>query len=189
MTTNKTSKNYNLIIGRHCLVKSPHFLLGAVREALSYGANSLMIYSGAPQNSFRRPLSELKIPEFKKNLVENNIEINNVIIHGPYLVNLANTLDEKIFSWSVEFLKKEIFRMEEIGIKTVVIHPGSALTAQPQVALLQLAKGLNLVLESTSTIRIALETMCGRGGEIGGNFEQLKNIIDKVEQKERVGIC
>ena len=148
-----------------------------------------MIYSGAPQNSSRRPLSELKIPEFKKVLIENGIEISNVVAHGPYLVNLANTLDEKIFHWSVEFLKKEIFRMEEIGIKNIVIHPGSALSAQPQAALLQLVKGLNLVLESTSTIRISLETMCGRGGEIGGNFEQLKYIIDKVEQKERVGIC
>src|SRR3954452_19158262 len=97
MTTKETNEKYNLIIGRHCLVKSPHFLPGAVREALSYGANSLMVYSGAPQNSSRRPLSELKISEFKKILAENNIEINNVIIHGPYLVNLANALDEKIF--------------------------------------------------------------------------------------------
>jgi len=189
MLENETIKEYKLIIGRHCLVKSPKFLPGSVQEALSYGANTLMIYSGAPQNSFRRPLSDLKIAEFKKKLIESNIDINNVIVHGPYLLNLANTLDEKIFDWSVEFLKKEIARIEEIGLKTMIIHPGSALKTQPEIALSQVAKGLNLVLKDTSNIRISLETMCRRGGEVGGTFEQLRYIIDRVEQKERVGIC
>ena len=95
--TSKINKKYNLILGRHCLVKSPDFLLGAVQEALRDRANSLMIYSGAPQNSFRRPLTELKITEFKKKLAESNIDINNVVVHGPYILNLANTLDENKF--------------------------------------------------------------------------------------------
>src|SRR3954465_1864217 len=99
----KNHKSYNLIIGRHVSVKSPHFLPEAVRESVTYGANSLMIYVGAPQNSDRRPVAELKIPEFKETLAENNIEIDNVIVHGPYALNLANTIDEKKFSWSVEF--------------------------------------------------------------------------------------
>ncbi|CAJ0837659.1 2886_t:CDS:2 [Entrophospora sp. SA101] len=146
-----------------------------------------MIYLGAPQNTFRRPISELKIPEFKKVLTEKNINIDNVIVHGPYVMNLANTLDEKIFNQSVDFLKKEIARMEEIGLKTIVIHPGSALTAQPEEGLSQLVRGINLVLKETSKVRIALETMCRRGNELGGNFEQLRQIIDKVDQKERVG--
>ena len=121
--------------------------------------------------------------------MENNIDINNVVVHGPYLVNLANTSNEKIFHWSVEFLKKEVFRMEEVGLKTIVIHPGSALKAEPENSLLQIAKGLNEVLKETSNMRIALETTCGRGGETGATFEQLKSIIDNVEQKERVGVC
>jgi len=94
---NKNSKNYNLILGRHCLVKAPDFLLGAAQEAIKFGANCLMIYSGAPQNSFRRPLTELKITEFKKQLTKTNIDINNVVVHGPYILNLANTLDEDKF--------------------------------------------------------------------------------------------
>jgi deoxyribonuclease IV len=187
--TSKINKKYNLILGRHCLVKSPDFLLGAVQEALKYRANSLMVYSGAPQNSFRRPLTELKITEFKKKLVANNIDINNVVVYGPYILNLANTLDENKFQWSVEFLKKEVARMEEIGLKTIVLHPGSALSADPKKALAQVAKGLNLVLNESSNIKIALETMCQRGGEVGGTFEQLRYIIDRVEKKERIVVC
>jgi len=183
------NKSYNLIIGRHVSVKSPHFLPGAVRESVTYGANSLMIYVGAPQNSDRRPVAELKIPEFKETLAENNIEIDNVIVHGPYALNLANTIDEEKFDWSIKFLNQEITRMEAIGLKTMVLHPGSALTAEPKVALSQVACGINLVLNEHPNIRIALETMCKRGGEVGGSFEQLKYIMDEVEQKERVGIC
>ncbi|CAJ0748953.1 16726_t:CDS:2 [Entrophospora sp. SA101] len=147
-----------------------------------------MIYLGAPQNTFRRPISELKIPEFKKVLTEKNINIDNVIVHGPYVMNLANTLDEKIFNQSVDFLKKEIARMEEIGLKTIVIHPGSALTAQPEEGLSQLVRGINLVLKETSKVRIALETMCRRdtchlhaaGYDIKNNLE---GIIKEFEQK------
>src|SRR5271163_3295112 len=120
-------KNYNLLIGRHCLVKSPHFLPGAVQEALTYGANSLMFHLGAPQNSFRRALEELKIPEFKQVLAKNKIVNSQVIVHGPYLINLANASKPKFFSWSVEFLKKELIRAEKIGVKTFVLHPGNAL--------------------------------------------------------------
>jgi len=99
MTTSKSSNNkYQLIIGRHCLFKSPNYLPGAVKEAVSYGANALMIYLGAPQNTRRRPLTELKVPEFKKLLVENKMNINNIIVHGPYVLNMANTAREDIFS-------------------------------------------------------------------------------------------
>lgn len=183
------NKNYNLIIGRHCLNKKPDYLLGALKETLSLGANSLMIYSGAPQNTSRQPLENWGLTKFKELLVVNNIDIKNVIVHGPYLVNLANTYNEKIFDFSVSFLSKEVARVEEGGFKTMVIHPGSSLSGQPEKSILQIARGLDLVLQGTSQIRIALETTCKRGGEMGGSFEQLKKIIDNVEQKERVGIC
>ncbi|CAI2161732.1 1303_t:CDS:1 [Funneliformis geosporum] len=190
MSEDKTNKEYNLIIGRHCPFEKPNYLLGAVKEAVSYDANALMIYLGAPQNTRRRfALTELKIPEFKKILTKNKIDIDNVIVHGPYVLNMANAAREDIFLWSVEFLKKEISRMEKIGLKTIVLHPGSRVDTPVEEALSQLAKGINLTLENTSTVRIALETMCGRGSEIGINFEQLKYIMDRVEQKERVGVC
>lgn len=190
MTTSKTNNSkYKLIIGRHCLVKSPNFLPGAVKEGLSYGANALMIYLGAPQNARRRPLTDLKIPEFRNILTEHKIDINNVVVHGPYVVNLANKFREEIFHWSVDFLHKEIARMEEIGLKTLVLHPGSAVNTPLDESLSQVAKGINLVLKNSSQVRIALETMCGRGSEVGVSFEQLKYIIDRVDQKERIGVC
>src|SRR5579862_1951009 len=147
-----------------------------------------MVYLGAPQNSDRRPVSELKVPEFKQVLVENKIDIDNVIVHGPYQVNLARKIGSDTFDFSVNFLQEEIARMEEIGLKTIVIHPGSALSASVKKALDNVAEGINLILEKSSTVRIALETMCGRGSEIGINFEQLKYIIDRVKQEERVGV-
>ncbi|CAG8690172.1 23076_t:CDS:2 [Racocetra persica] len=159
------------------------------KEAVSYGSNALMIYLGAPQNTRRRPLTELKIPEFRQILAENNINIDNVIVHGPYVTNLANPDRTEIFHWSVEFLKKEVTRMEAIGLKTLILHPGSAVDAPINDSLSQVAHGINLILQKSIQARIVLETMCGRGSEVGINFEQLKYIIDRVEQKERVGVC
>jgi len=184
-----SAKKYNLIIGRHCLLKAPNYLPEAVEEAASYDANSLMIYLGAPQNSFRQPLNVLKVPEFKKSLKENNINIDNIVVHGSYLINLANTVEKEVFDFSVDFLKKEIERMEEIGLKTLVLHPGSYLTATQEEGLAQISYGLNLVLTENSAVCIALETMSGKGSELGTTFEQLKSIIDEVKFKERVGIC
>lgn len=182
-------KSYNLIIGRHSLVRQPDYLLGAIQETLSYQANASMIYLGAPQNSFRQPLTVLKIPEFKKVLVENNLVITNLVVHGSYLINLANTVNQSIFDHSVKFLAEEIQRMEEIGLTIIVLHPGSSLEAGTEKALCQVARGLNLVLKKENKVRIALETMSGKGSELGINFEQLKFIIDRVELKEKVGIC
>ncbi|WP_216361595.1 deoxyribonuclease IV [endosymbiont GvMRE of Glomus versiforme] len=180
---------YNLIIGRHCRLEAPDYLLGAVKEAISYEANALMIYLGAPQNSFRQPLNVLKVSEFKQILEKNNIDINNVIVHGSYLINLANTIKKETFDFSVKFLQKEIQRMEEIGLKTLVLHPGGCLTATKEAGLNQIVRGLNLVLTKNSKVKIALETMSGKKNELGTTFEQLKFIIDKVDYKEKIGVC
>ncbi|CAI2192824.1 4184_t:CDS:2, partial [Funneliformis geosporum] len=183
-------KNYNLLIGRHCLVKSPHFLLGAIQEALAYGANSLMFHIGAPQNSSRRALEELKIPEFKQILAENKVAENQVIVHGPYLINLANATNPKIFSWSVEFLKKELIRAEKIGSKTFVLHPGSTLKTPLPTALDQVVEGLDSVLQNEAQIRIALETMSGKGSEIGTAGYDIKDNLEAVikEFEEKIGL-
>lgn len=178
-----------VLIGRHCLVRNPYYLPGAVEEALSYSANSLMIYLGAPQNSFRQPLEILKVSSFKKILKNNNLDIKNVIVHGSYLINLANTLNQKVFDYSVRLLREEIKRIEKIGLKFIVLHPGSSSGVNFEKACLQIAKGLNLVLEKNHKIFIALETMSGKGNELGVNFNQLKLIIDNVNLKQKVGIC
>src|SRR4051812_33942548 len=133
--TNKDKENYNLIIGRHVPVKSPRFLLGAVEETVSYEANALAIFVGSPQKSERQSVNRLKISEFKDALEKSEIDINNVVVHGPYIFNLANALNEENFQWSVKFLKKELARMAEIGLKTIVLHPGSAVKTPTEKAL------------------------------------------------------
>src|SRR5438128_1438303 len=184
----KIEKKYNLIIGRHCSVKKPEFLSGAVKETVGYGANALMFFLGSPRNSYRRTLEDSEIIKFKNSLKENNINIDNVVVHSSYLLNLANTVKEETFIRSVNALKKELVIMKKISLKTIVLHPGSSIfDSLTEKSLLKLVEGLNLTLKTNSDIRIALETMSGRRGEIGKNFEQLKFILDRIKKKKKVG--
>ncbi|RHZ35335.1 deoxyribonuclease IV [endosymbiont GvMRE of Glomus versiforme] len=183
-------EDYDLIIGRHISMTYPNFLVGAIHEALSYEANALAIYVGSPQSNQRRPIPELKIKEFKNFLKENRtIDIKNIIVHAPHVMNLGNILNQNIFYQSIKLLKAEIRRMVEIGLETIVLHPGNALNAERSEAIKQIVRGINLVLEDDPSIRIALETMCGKGTEIGVNFQELNSIIQQVKYKKKIGIC
>ncbi|WP_425380608.1 deoxyribonuclease IV [Spiroplasma endosymbiont of Stenodema calcarata] len=183
-------KDYNLIIGSHVSMnKQQDYLLGALTESLNNDANAMMIYTGPPQNTIRVSTEHFFISEFYQKLAEENFSIDNVIIHAPYIINLANTTNPSTFEIAVEFLKKEIIRADEIGIKTIVLHPGSAIGAPEQVGLDQIIKGLNLVLTADQKVKIALETMAGKGTELGTNFAQLKYIIDNVKLKDKIGVC
>ncbi len=183
-------KDYNLIIGSHVSMnKQQNYLLGALNESLNNNANAMMIYTGPPQNTIRVSTEQFFIPEFYQQLKKHNIDINNIIIHAPYIINLANTTNPVSFEIAVDFLKKEITRADEIGIKTIVLHPGSAVGAQEQVGLDRVIEGLNLVLKPNQKAKIALETMAGKGSELGTNFAQLKYIIDNVKLNDKLGIC
>jgi len=181
--------NSELTIGRHCFMKSPNFLLGSLEEAISYDANSLMIYLGAPQNTYRRSSKELKITEFTEKAKKHKINKKNVIVHASYLVNLANKIDQKKFKWGINFLKREIKLMESIGLKVLVIHPGFSLNLPIDEALDNIAFSINLILEEDTNVSIALETMSGKGTELGTNFDQLAYIISKVKRKKNLSIC
>lgn len=183
-------KDYNLIIGSHVSMnKQQNYLLGALNESLNNNANAMMIYTGPPQNTIRVSTEQFFIPEFYQQLKEHHFDINNIIIHAPYIINLANTTNPNTFEIAVEFLKKEITRADEIGIKTIVLHPGSAVGAPEQVGLDRIIEGLNLVLTPNQKAKIALETMAGKGSELGTNFTQLKYIIDNVKLNDKLGIC
>lgn len=181
--------NNKLIIGSHVSMKAPKYLLGALEEALSYNANAFMFYTGAPQNTIRKPTKDLFIKDFIKQLITNNIDINHVIVHAPYIINLANSINNHTYQLAVDFLQQEIIRCQDIGIKTLVLHPGSAVGALPQIALEQIVKGLNAACLPEQTVRIALETMSGKGSEVGTNFEQLQYIINNVKKPELIGVC
>ncbi len=176
-------------IGSHCSMSAPKFIEGSVLEALSYNANALMIYTGAPQNSKRRPIEDLHVAEAQVLLNENLIPLDNLIIHAPYIINLANSVNLNTFDFSVDFLKNEIERVEAIGAKYLVLHPGSFSTATLQTGIDQVIKGLNQVINNDQNVIICLETMAGKGSEVGFTFEQLQQIIEGVKLNEFLGIC
>lgn len=177
-----------LIIGSHVSYAKEQ-LLGCVKEAISYGANTFMFYTGAPQNSIRSSINEKMTKEAKKLMIDNNIDINYVVCHAPYIVNLANeiTSDKHLFSCS--FIKNELSRCDELGIKTLVLHPGSSVNVTRSEGLDNIVSGLNSIYETKYNCHIALETMAGKGNELGINLDEIKYIIDHVINKEQIGVC
>ena len=175
-----------LIIGSHVSYKNSDQLLGSVKEALSYGANTFMFYTGAPQNTMRGSIN-IELRDLAYNLMkDNNIDINNVIVHAPYIVNLANIEN---FDFSVSFLKKELERCNILGIKYMVLHPGSATNCSRESAIKNISDGLNLILDNNYDVKILLETMAGKGNEIGKTFDELKAIMDNIKYKDKIGVC
>ena len=179
----------SLIIGSHVSYKSNNQLLGSVEEALSYGANTFMFYTGAPQNTNRAALNSDLTLEAKSLMNENNIDINNVIVHAPYIINLANG-DESKYKFSINFLKQECKRCEELGVSKLVLHPGSHVGQGVEVGLNNIINALNEILPTTK-ITILLETMAGKGTELGSTIEQLSTIINGINNKDKskIGIC
>lgn len=177
-----------MIIGSHVSF-GPKQLFGSVNEAISYGANTFMFYTGAPQNTVRKEINEELTNEAKKLMAENNIDINNVICHAPYIINLANDKDETKYNFSINFLKNELDRCTTMGIKYIVLHPGSSVGIEKNIALDNIIFALNkIITEDTKTI-ILLETMAGKGTELGSSLEEIKYIIDNIKLKDKIGVC
>lgn len=178
-----------LIIGSHVGYKKDSGLVGSVKEALSYDANTFMFYTGAPQNTIRSSIDLEKVKEAYKLMQDNGIDKNNVIVHAPYIINLANG-DESKFNFSCNFLSEELKRVNTLGMKYLVLHPGSHVGQGVDIGISNIIKALNEVLsDDESNIMILLETMAGKGSELGKTFEELKQIIDGIKKKERIGIC
>ena len=176
----------SLIIGSHVSYKNNTGLMGSVKEALSYGANTFMFYTGAPQNTLRGEINDALTMEAYKLMKENDIDLEKVIVHAPYIVNLANFNN---FDFSVSFLIGEIERCSLLGIKYMVLHPGSAVNVSREEAIRNIAKGLNLILDNDYDVTILLETMAGKGNEVGRTFEELFEIIKLVKFKDKLGVC
>ena len=179
-----------LKIGSHVSMKGKEMYEGSVNEALGYNANSFMIYTGAPQNTIRKKVEDLQIEEAINLMKENNLSFDNVVVHAPYIINLANPSEEKR-AFAVEFLSKEVLRTDAMQVTQIVLHPGSAVGLDRPQAIKWIAEGINEVIENTkeSNVRIALETMAGKGNEVGRSFEELAEIISLVNNKDRVSVC
>ena len=177
-----------LKIGSHVSMNSPEYFKGSVKEAISYNETTFMFYTGAPQNSFRTPIEQLKIDEGLALLKEAHIDIKDVVVHAPYLINLGNLNEEKV-KFAYDTLDNEIKRTLKIGCKYLVLHPGASMDYNRDDSILQVAKLVNMAINNNPGIVILLETMSGKGSEIGIIFEELKFIISKIDNKEGIGIC
>ena len=174
-----------MIIGSHVSFTKEQ-LLGSTKEALSYGANTFMFYTGAPQNTLRKEIDKNLTEEAYRLMKENNIDIKNVICHAPYIINLANRKEEEKWQFSIEFLKKELARCDTLGVSYLVLHPGSSVGLSKEEALQNIIDALNETLKNNYQCLILLETMAGKGTELG-NLEDIKMIMTQV--KHPLGVC
>ena len=175
-----------LIIGSHVSFKKDTQMLGSVEETLKYNANTFMFYTGAPQNTARIPIDLELTNKAKELMKENNIDIKNVVVHAPYIINLANSNN---FDFNVRFLKEEISRVESLGVDKLVLHPGSHVGQGVEVGIKNIIDSLNVSLTNNTKVTICLETMAGKGSEVGKSFEEIKAIIDGVKYKDKIGVC
>ena len=176
-----------LKIGSHVGMNRKKMMLGSVEEALSYEANTFMLYTGAPQNTRRREIGELNIEAAQALMKEHGI--TEFIVHAPYIINLANTVKPETYELAVRFLKLELARASAMGSRVLVVHPGAHVGAGAEAGIASIVKGLNEVLADDSDCLIALETMAGKGSEIGRTFEELARIYDGVTKKTRLRVC
>lgn len=178
-----------MIIGCHVQMKAPDFVEGSVREALSYGANALMLYTGAPQNTVRRPVEGLHIEEARLLMKQSGIPMEHMIIHAPYIINPANSVKPEVGELAREFLMKETERTAAFGAKYIVLHPGSYTTTDLETGINTIVSCLNSAQSYPEGIVICLETMAGKGSEVGFRFEHIAQILSRVDQPEHFGVC
>lgn len=176
-----------LKIGSHVGMSGKDMLLGSAKEAHSYGANTFMFYTGAPQNTRRKDVSELNIEPAWEYMHENGID--DIIVHAPYIINLGNTVKPETFRLAVDFLALEIERSTACRSRTLVLHPGAHVGAGEDTGIRQIIKGLNEVIPKDAKLCIALETMAGKGSEIGRSFEELARIYDGVTHNDKLRVC
>ncbi len=176
-----------LKIGSHVGMSGKEMFLGSVKEALSYEADTFMLYTGAPQNTRRKKIEELNLTAGWELMKEKGL--SEFVVHAPYIINLANTVKPETYELAVEFLREELRRTEAMGSRVLILHPGSHVGEGEDAGLSQIIKGLNEVLDAETPVCIALETMAGKGSELGKTFEELARIYDGVTYNDKLRIC
>ena len=176
-----------MLIGSHVSMSGKKMLEGSAEEAHQFGESTFMIYTGAPQNTRRKSINDLNIEKGHK--VMEQYGLSNIVVHAPYIINIGNTTKPEVYELGVNFLQNEIERTQALGAKDIVLHPGAHVGAGADKGINQIIKGLNEVLTHDHDVRIALETMAGKGTEIGRSFEELARIIDGVTHNDRLSIC
>lgn len=177
-----------LYIGSHVSFNKNTQILGSAKEAFSYGANTFMFYTGAPQNTMRYPIKDELTMEALSYMKDHGIDYSKVIVHAPYIINLGNALDLEKRKFAIHFLEEEIKRVDLLGVQYLVLHPGSHVGSGTKAAINSIIYALNQVLP-VGNVTILLETMAGKGTEVGSTFEELATIIDGVLEKNKIGVC
>ena len=175
------------LLGSHVSFQARDYLLGSVREALSYGADAMMIYLGAPQTTRRVTGVDFHLEEALAAAKAGGLEPEHIIVHAPYIVNLANPDPEKS-GFAESFLDSELLRAEQFGLQTVVLHPGAAVGQPVVLALQKTAAALRRLTLSHPGVTVALETMAGKGTEIGRDFAEIGALL-KLIDTPNVGVC
>ena len=173
-----------LKLGSHISFKAPNYLLGAAEEAISYNASAMMIYLGAPQNTRRANKELMKLKEYEEKY-QDILPKDNILVHAPYIINPASV--EK-WEFARDFLIQEINIMNYLGLKDIVLHPGAHTKFTREEGISTLINTLKEVISNTKEVNILLETMAGKGTELGTTLEELKYIINQVGSS-RIKIC
>jgi len=176
-----------LKLGSHVSMSGKKMLLGSSEEAASYNATAMMIYTGAPQNTRRKAIEELNIEAGLEHMKAHGIE--DLVVHAPYIINLGNTTKPETFELGVNFMKSEVDRTEALSAKQIVLHPGAHVGAGSKTGVKRIIEGLNEALTKDQEVQIALETMAGKGSEVGRTFEEIAQIIDGVTLNDRLSVC
>ena len=158
-------------------------------NAMQVGATAFALFTKNQRQWFSAPLSEKSVVAFKENLEKSGISADYVLPHDSYLINLGSPDAEGLEKSRKSFLE-EMQRCEQLGLKMLNFHPGSHLKQISLEACLTLiAESINLALDKTSGVSAIIENTAGQGSNVGFSFQHLAYIIDKVEDKSRVGIC
>ena len=177
-------------LGCHVGLSGPLYFLGSAQEALSYEANTFMFYTGAPQNTKRKPIEELRIDEGTALLANHGIKPSDLVVHAPYIINLANDEKQETYELGISFLLEELRRTAAFGVKNLVLHPGAHVGHDQAHGLRSLLKALTRVIENDETdVTICLETMAGKGSEVGVDFSFFADFFAAFPYPERIGIC
>ena len=182
-------KNNKLLLGSHVGFKSKNYLLGSVQETIEYDGNCFMVFTGPPQNFIRKEIDKDLVNQAFELMEKNNLKKEHIVVHAPYLINLASP---KSFTrdMGLKNLIIEINRTAEIGSKLLVLHPGSALDLDREKAIDYVIENLNKAIEATNNdVIICVETMAGKGSEVGITFYEIARMVNGVKNKNRIGVC
>lgn len=173
-----------IIIGPHISIAKGY--AKAAKTAVEIGANTFQFFSRNPRGGNAREFDTKDIANFQEIRKENNF--GPLLAHAPYTMNLAAAKDD-VYEFGRKVIKEDIERMDSLGIEYICFHPGSHVGVGIDAGINKIIAALNEALTGNENITVLLETMSGKGTEIGFEFEQIKRIIDGVEHNEKLGVC